>query len=32
MSDETLEQYVKQYIEAQDVPVVNFAWQGANPR
>ncbi|MGB0604578.1 MAG: anaerobic sulfatase-maturation protein [Candidatus Latescibacterota bacterium] len=31
MSDETLEQYVKQYIEAQDVPVVNFAWQGGEP-
>lgn len=31
MSEETLEQYVKQYIEAQDVPVVNFAWQGGEP-
>lgn len=31
MSDETLEQYVKQYIEAQDIPVVNFAWQGGEP-
>jgi uncharacterized protein len=31
MSEETLEQYVKQYIEAQDVPEVNFAWQGGEP-
>ncbi|MFT5368488.1 MAG: hypothetical protein ACI8V2_003454 [Candidatus Latescibacterota bacterium] len=31
MSDDTLEQYVKQYIEAQDVPEVNFAWQGGEP-
>jgi len=31
MGDETLEQYVKQYIEAQDVPEVNFAWQGGEP-
>ncbi len=31
MSDETLEQYVIQYIEAQDVPAVNFAWQGGEP-
>ena len=31
MSDETLELYVKQYIEAQDVPQVDFAWQGGEP-
>lgn len=31
MSDEALERYVRQYIEAQDVPVVNFAWQGGEP-
>ena len=31
MSDEKLEAYVKQYIEAQDIPVVNFAWQGGEP-
>ena len=31
MSDEVLELYVKQYIEAQDVPAVNFAWQGGEP-
>ncbi len=31
MSDEVLERYVSQYIEAQDVPQVNFAWQGGEP-
>ena len=31
MSDETLERYVQQYIEAQDVPQVDFAWQGGEP-
>ncbi len=31
MSDEVLERYVSRYIEAQDVPVVNFAWQGGEP-
>ena len=31
MGDEELEAYVKQYIEANDVPVVNFAWQGGEP-
>lgn len=31
MDDEVLELYVKQYIEAQDVPSVNFAWQGGEP-
>ena len=31
MDDEVLELYVKQYIEAQDVPAVNFAWQGGEP-
>ena len=31
MSDEILELYVRQYIEAQDVPAVNFAWQGGEP-
>jgi uncharacterized protein len=31
MSDETLALYVRQYIEAQDVPEVNFAWQGGEP-
>ncbi len=31
MSDELLESYVRQYIEAQDVPEVHFAWQGGEP-
>jgi uncharacterized protein len=31
MSDAVLEQYVIQYIAAQDVPAVNFAWQGGEP-
>jgi uncharacterized protein len=31
MSDEVMELYVKQYIEAQDVPAANFAWQGGEP-
>ena len=31
MNDETLELYTRQYIEAQDVPEVNFAWQGGEP-
>jgi len=31
MSDEVLEGYIRQQIEAQDVPVVDFAWQGGEP-
>jgi uncharacterized protein len=31
MDDEILELYVSQYIEAQDVPEVQFAWQGGEP-
>lgn len=31
MSDEVLESYTCQYIEAQQVPVVTFAWQGGEP-
>src|SRR5208282_4657267 len=31
MSDAVLERYVRQYIEAQDVPEVNLAWQGGEP-
>ena len=31
MSDEVLDAYVRQYIEAQDVPQANFAWQGGEP-
>ena len=31
MPDEVLEQYIRQYIESQSVPEVNFAWQGGEP-
>lgn len=31
MPDDVLERYVRQYIEAQDVPEVTFAWQGGEP-
>ncbi|MCC5874749.1 MAG: anaerobic sulfatase maturase [Candidatus Sumerlaeia bacterium] len=31
MPDDVLERYVKEYIEAQDVPEVHFAWQGGEP-
>jgi uncharacterized protein len=31
MSDAMLENYVRQYIEAQDTPEVSFAWQGGEP-
>ena len=31
MSDEVLDAYVRQYIEAQHTPEVNFAWQGGEP-
>jgi uncharacterized protein len=31
MSDELLEEYTKQYIEAHQVPVVTFTWQGGEP-
>ena len=31
MSDDVLESYIRQYIEAHDTPVVNFAWQGGEP-
>ncbi len=31
MSDDVLERYVQQYIEAQDVPAASFAWQGGEP-
>jgi uncharacterized protein len=31
MPDEVLETYVRQYIEAQNVPEVTFAWQGGEP-
>lgn len=31
MPDEVLETFIRDYIAAQDVPVVNFAWQGGEP-
>ena len=31
MSDDTLERFIKQYIEAQKGSVVEFAWQGGEP-
>ncbi len=31
MTDAVLEQYVRQYIEQQDVPEISFAWQGGEP-
>lgn len=31
MPEDVLETYVRQYIESQDVPSVNFAWQGGEP-
>jgi uncharacterized protein len=31
MPDEVLEAFVRDYIAAQDVPVVTFAWQGGEP-
>ncbi len=31
MSDELLEEYVKQYIASQPGPIVPFAWQGGEP-
>jgi uncharacterized protein len=31
MTDETLEEYIRQYISMQNVPEVSFAWQGGEP-
>ncbi|HTD23142.1 MAG TPA: anaerobic sulfatase maturase [Terriglobales bacterium] len=31
MSDEVLEEYIRQYIQSQAVPEINFAWQGGEP-
>lgn len=31
MDDELLEEYTRQYIDSQNVPVVSFVWQGGEP-
>jgi uncharacterized protein len=31
MSDEVLEEYIRQYIQSQSAPEINFAWQGGEP-
>jgi uncharacterized protein len=31
MSDELLENFTKQFIEAHEVPIVTFTWQGGEP-
>jgi uncharacterized protein len=31
MGDELLEKFIKEYIEANEVPVVTFTWQGGEP-
>ncbi len=31
MNDATLEEYIRQYIAGQNVPEINFAWQGGEP-
>src|SRR6056297_1267427 len=31
MKEEVLEQFTKQYIESQNVPVISFVWQGGEP-
>ncbi len=31
MPDDILESYIRQYIEGQDVPEIQFAWQGGEP-
>jgi uncharacterized protein len=31
MREEVLDGFIRQYIEAQEAPVVNFAWQGGEP-
>ncbi len=31
MSDAVLEEYIRQYLQSQPVPEINFAWQGGEP-
>ncbi|HEY8748564.1 MAG TPA: anaerobic sulfatase maturase [Tepidisphaeraceae bacterium] len=31
MADDVLEAYIQQYIQTQEVPEINFAWQGGEP-
>ncbi len=31
MREDVLDSYVRQYIEAHDTPIINFAWQGGEP-
>jgi len=31
MADAVLESFIRQYIEAQSIPVISFAWQGGEP-
>jgi uncharacterized protein len=31
MSEDVLESYIRQFIEAQNTPVISFAWQGGEP-
>ncbi|MGH9341271.1 MAG: anaerobic sulfatase-maturation protein [Acidobacteriota bacterium] len=31
MPEDVLESYIRQYIEAQQIPVISFAWQGGEP-
>jgi uncharacterized protein len=31
MSDEILEEFIKQFIDSHEVPIVSFTWQGGEP-
>ncbi len=31
MSDEVLESFIRQYLATNEIPLVNFAWQGGEP-